>query len=330
MSKFKIKIILLIYLCFFICIIDVQAEDQFKNKTFTISWFEYLTFNNDDIRIDTYNRDGERIKEQFINVLYEYNYDSLDVVMLDKPILNNEIDNFKSPYKWKIIFDENYNNKIFIYDSYKTERVNILFSDLRIVDTMNNPQEIVVSSYMIDEEESYIAENLGITDIDTPWVSAIPAENKNETIIVKEYSDEYQNSRKDNGKSYHILSRFYKQLYSGFWMSTGYLSYLDSNTFKNYSRPKIILINDNLEIKLKDTPNLQYVSLKEHPSEIKIEILDVYKGDMFDNISVNFILPITFCREKNEDEIVPMTEEEKAALNERINRLFEKYGTNDD
>jgi hypothetical protein len=305
----------------------LPPNSQKRHKFFIISPYEYLLFEEKNVTIETYDNDGNQIKTQQIPVAYNAKGNMLIVAFSIPPKLNCKSYTESEHVVWKIIFDNEFENMIFVYDSPKSEPLNLFFTDLRFIDTMNSPQEYSVSSWIQLEGEEFCSEYLNNRAIGSPWISNSSDKDEYKKIILMIYSKEFQRNRKEEGKSYHIMDRGYKQLYSGFWISVGYLNYNNDNLYREYSRPKTIMINNDLEqvYNLKDSPNLQYIELKYPVEKVEITIIATYRGITYKNVAVNFILPVNFFEKLNDEEIQPLSEEEKQRMIENLFQFFEEY-----
>lgn len=83
---------------------------------------------------------------------------------------------------------------------------------------------------------------------------------------------------------------------NGLIFFSGYVSYLNPELFLMNSRPKkikVILTEKNKEyiFDLKDTPNPQKLDFEEgYQGNIRISIMDIYKGDLYEDTCINSIM----------------------------------------
>lgn len=129
------------------------------------------------------------------------------------------------------------------------------------------------SSYLIEDEIEYKAQNLGILDLYKPWV-----EGKSDSGL---------------GETIEIISP--KEKISSLTISNGFVSRKKETYYNNNRVKKLRITNaknkdDLQEIILEDTANPVEYKLNFYSNEIILEILSVYKGEKYDDTCVNFIL----------------------------------------
>lgn len=135
-----------------------------------------------------------------------------------------------------------------------------------------NKTKYITDNYLTEGLIKYIPENLGDLSIGKPWV-----EGETDSGI---------------GKSIKIEnSRLFKYLV----ISNGFVSYKPSTYYNNNRLKKIRIINkeneaQQVEVLLKDTAIPAEIELPFETKKIDIEILEVYKGEKYDDTCINFIL----------------------------------------
>ncbi len=127
------------------------------------------------------------------------------------------------------------------------------------------------SSYLIEGNTHYNAENLAYTESNTPWVEGVEGFGIGEILTVEAYS------------------------ISEIIISNGFVSYNSPCLYSKNSRVKEILISDTAgkligTYELQDTPNPQHIPLPGAPyKKIIIEILSVYEGSQYEDTCINFL-----------------------------------------
>ncbi|MDC7124863.1 MAG: hypothetical protein PQJ46_04810 [Spirochaetales bacterium] len=82
---------------------------------------------------------------------------------------------------------------------------------------------------------------------------------------------------------------------TGFYLSNGFVSIEKPYLYEKNSRIKKILVYNSTKsfqktFKVEDTPNIQFFDVPQTNALI-IEILDVYRGSLWEDTCINFILP---------------------------------------
>lgn len=91
---------------------------------------------------------------------------------------------------------------------------------------------------------------------------------------------------------YLLITKGEWSVYS-IYISIGYVSFTRPNLYMENSRPKKIRVsygNIEQEITLEDTPNFQEIPLRTGMEEIKIELLEVYPGTIYQDTCINTLL----------------------------------------
>lgn len=143
---------------------------------------------------------------------------------------------------------------------------------------VNPVNNVIATSFLVESVTSYLPENISNFNLNSPWVEGVDGYGIGETITF--------NCSKSRGMI----------------ISLGYVSFEKPYLYTKNSRPKkikVTLVNSDKSclIDLKDTPNPQFFEYPEqlqYEGEVKLEILDVYKGTSWDDTCINFIQPIYF------------------------------------
>ncbi len=151
------------------------------------------------------------------------------------------------------------------------------FKGRAVYDFSIEEDTLSVSSEYRDDSDSFPSGNLLSTDDFKPWVEGVPGDGIGEEIVVQD---------KDAASP----------RYTGFIISNGFVSYEKPHLFLYNNRVKKILISDLdgsrvFEVDLPDSPVPQFIQFKEKYTGIKLRILEVYKGEKWDDTCINFILP---------------------------------------
>lgn len=136
--------------------------------------------------------------------------------------------------------------------------------------------EIDVSSTYSQNGQTFPKENLLNNDLDSPWVEGSDGNGENEFITT------------ENQGTLKLI------------LSSGFVSYDYPKLYKENNRPKIILITDlnndeEFVFELKDSPDPQVFEFPGHEMrQLKLEIIEVYKGTKYNDLAINFIDILTF------------------------------------
>jgi len=133
------------------------------------------------------------------------------------------------------------------------------------------PQRYDASSFLVEGSRQYNASNLGISDLDRPWVEGAPGIGKGETITV-----------------------YFDRPAERLIISNGFVSFQKPHLYEQNGRVKRIRVYNpsrriDLEVDISDTPNPQEIALPEETLEIAIEIVEVYEGTKYEDTCINFI-----------------------------------------
>ena len=137
-----------------------------------------------------------------------------------------------------------------------------------------------VSSYFVEEskegKKEYKIENLSIMEQDTPWVEGADGWGIGETFTI---STENRS--------------FYKYIL----LMNGYISASNPKLYDENGRIKKILVEGvtsgkKKEFTVKDTPHPQTVDISFLPEQedVKVTILDVYKGTKYEDTAIHFMI----------------------------------------
>jgi hypothetical protein len=137
--------------------------------------------------------------------------------------------------------------------------------------------EIKASSFLIENNIRYTADNLRMSIKDGPWVEGVSGDGIGEFIEI-----DYKTDIKE---------------INGIVISNGFVSVNNPDLFLKNNRVKKILIEGDdgrfrNEYEILDTPNLQTIHFPISISKIKITILDIYKGTTWDDTCINMIIGI--------------------------------------
>lgn len=147
------------------------------------------------------------------------------------------------------------------------------------IDPDKNRNTVSATSFLTEGKKEYRPENIFINASDCPWVEGVKGYGIGERIKVKAGQEPIW----------------------GFLISIGYVSYEKPYLYKKNSRPKIIRLYfvdaDKSQVyELVDTPNPQILQFpfmetykEKYKGSIEMEILDVYKGESWDDTCINFI-----------------------------------------
>ena len=137
-----------------------------------------------------------------------------------------------------------------------------------------------VSSYFVEEskegKKEYKIENLSIMEQDTPWVEGADGWGIGETFTI---STENRS--------------FYKYIL----LMNGYISASNPKLYDENGRIKKIMVEGvksgkKKEFTVKDTPHPQTVDISFLPEQedVKVTILDVYKGTKYEDTAIHFMI----------------------------------------
>lgn len=138
------------------------------------------------------------------------------------------------------------------------------------------------SSFLIEKNKKYDKENLSKYEVDTPWVEGVKGDGKGEWFII------------DNHFVYGYLL-----------IMNGYISYEKPYLYKQNGRVKQIKVTGENSGKSKvldvlDTPHPQTVDISflSEPEDIRVEIVEVYKGSKYDDTCIHYCTTFT-------EEVIP-------------------------
>ncbi len=173
------------------------------------------------------------------------------------------------------------NDYLFLYDS-NNELTYI--QSTRLTANAFVPQYIVIkaTSELQEGNITYSAENLLKEEKLLPWAEGVKGAGIGEKIYIE---------RNSEGTSYEYLSKW--KIF-GIAISNGYVDYNKPYLYEYNNRVKKIRVhyeglNEYIDIEVQDTPQIQYFRLDKLSGKIQIEILEVYKGEKWDDTCINSI-----------------------------------------
>ncbi len=132
------------------------------------------------------------------------------------------------------------------------------------------------SSFLIERDTEYSITNLTNISPETPWVEGVKGWGIGENFIIKTWNDKSDN---------HIL------------LMNGYISARNPHLYEENGRIKKIEVKGVKSGKkknfiVKDTPHPQSIDISflSEPEDIKITILDVYKGTKYQDTCIHFMI----------------------------------------
>jgi hypothetical protein len=130
------------------------------------------------------------------------------------------------------------------------------------------PVNIAASSYVVENNSSYLPGNICRLTLDKPW-----ATNGN------------------NSREWIQLEFFEKT--NALFIANGFISYKNPHLYLQNSRIKKIKLTDDLNqiciFEIKDTPNPQVILLKNPTKMLRLDIIEVYNGTKYDDICVSWL-----------------------------------------
>jgi hypothetical protein len=235
-------------------------NDEEKNEEYDITWetinkIQYITFNYDGQFLDIYGyRPVSKGMNRFL-ILYGDN-------------------------------DDRYSNFFYLYNNNNE----LVFRQLgRIAANIFYPPMISINatSELKEGNIAYTAQNLLEEKILLPW-----AENSKGPGIGEKIFLEYNTT---TGSVSDSFIQYWAIL--GISISNGFVDYNRPYLYENNNRIKKIRIyfnspDDFMDIELEDTPQIQHFHFFEkRNANIQLEILDIYKGDKWDDTCINNIFP---------------------------------------
>jgi hypothetical protein len=162
-------------------------------------------------------------------------------------------------------------NTIYIYVKDKKEPVFFAIDDKIARDSKDFL--LTATSYLNENKQTYLPSNLGIYDLDSPWVEGVEGSGINQEITIEP---------KDQSKIWYI------------YLSNGYVSFKRPDLYEKNNRVKSVSVFDeNMTLlgkyDLLDSPDPQQINWKKEISKVKIRIDEVYKGTKYDDTCINFI-----------------------------------------
>ncbi len=258
----------------------------FCNKLFSISFFEFFNINSERYGYTYYSQDAFGWKSiSFYDEIIDF-YRVFDFGLGEKNCKYDIRTIEELPYMY---FEKNnyllLSNKYFIF-MYGKDYPEVVFEG----EVNSSPQTIFVdidantvstTSFLTEGNKKYKPENIFINASDCPWVEGVKGYGIGEKLIF-----EVNPSR-------------------GLLISIGYVSYEKPYLYRKNSRPKTVRIylknSDIYQLyELNDTPNPQilifpinekkmYPYQERYKGTVELEIIDVYKGDNWDDTCINFV-----------------------------------------
>jgi hypothetical protein len=157
-------------------------------------------------------------------------------------------------------------------------------------DNIRKAKTYSASSYLAEGKINYSPNNLSTTEPNCPWVEGVKGPGIGEKINL-----EFETWKDQDGKLGGMGALI---------ISNGYVSYSNPSLYNSNNRVKGINVtskdpNFSFYIELQDTPNPQVVMLPSPPKNISIEILSIYKGSVWDDTCLNFILALEYQQSNN-------------------------------
>ncbi|MCG8569865.1 MAG: hypothetical protein MJB14_06970 [Spirochaetes bacterium] len=134
------------------------------------------------------------------------------------------------------------------------------------------PDKATSTTFLTEGNINYPASNIGNLKLKHSWVEG----------------------KKDSGIGAKIFIP--KGYYSGLYFLNGFVSFKNPSLYLDNNRVKKVKVSDtnqkyNEVFELEDTPNPQLIDLKSNKNwEITIEILEIYKGNKYNDTCINSIL----------------------------------------
>jgi hypothetical protein len=213
--------------------------------------------------IETYDIILEEIGK-FTYILFNYN----------GKLLRRDI---QHGYKRYLIIYSN-NNSVSLYD--QNNKMVYLASSLRY--TLSSDFDVQASSELQENDIKYSAANCLNENELMPWTEASPGNGIGEYItFIPQHEIIFSNIP--------IV------------ISNGFIDYNRNYLYEYNNRIKKIRIhnvdqNEYLDFNIEDTPNYQeiWVSFNNKISKIKVEILEVYQGERYNDLCINLLKPYSF------------------------------------
>lgn len=180
---------------------------------------------------------------------------------------------FSGSVKWLVLKRD---DMMFLYAADNSMPINNGILGRTMYNLDSSKYEYACDSFLTENNLEYGATNLGNLKCKMPWVEGVDGYGIGQKIYIK--------SKTDSTKMSSIL------------LSNGFVSYQKTYLYKYNSRLKRIKITNEEEgfviiQDLLDSPNLQLITLPSITSDVIIEIIDIYKGDKWEDTCVNFIIP---------------------------------------
>jgi len=154
------------------------------------------------------------------------------------------------------------------------------------------------TSELSEGDTVYSADNVVNRSFLQPWVEGVEGSGIGEKITL---------SRSEKA----IMGPYFYR-YNQITISNGFVDYNRPYLYDQNNRVKKIRISrgdpdEYVDFELKDTPQLQYFNfhdnIKTRSDILEIEILEVYRGSRHDDTCINFIIPLGYLVNEDEEEI---------------------------
>jgi hypothetical protein len=248
---------------FFAAIFGVEGQEFFKpNGSYSADIFRSIEF-TDDNKINMVIADqatDEDIKISGAYIINEYDKVPFISIMWD----NNKNEKYLMLGNNLVCFLFNDNARPY----FRGTSGSIMRGEL----VLSKASTISASSSLIEKNIIFGPDNLNI-EIGKSWVEGVTGQGIHEYLLMKQVRT----------ASIHI--------------SIGFVSFSNPNLYIENSRPKRILISVegsfSFQVDLEDTPNYQKIDLPRrltNNDELRIEILEVYRGTKYEDTCINSIL----------------------------------------
>ena len=140
----------------------------------------------------------------------------------------------------------------------------------RHIESIFQPEKVTASSFLTENSVKYLPENVKFYKLDFPWVEGAKGYGIDE-----------------------IISVFFWTKVNALIIVNGFVSYNRPYLYTKNSRVKRIEVTidngENTEYTLNDDPNPQTIILKTASKNVSLKILDVYKGDKYEDTCISMI-----------------------------------------
>ena len=276
----KVKII---WLFLIVMASPIFAQGKLVDLILDFSPTTHIDFYDDRIEIKYYENnntepiDIKRLDSnlQIVNDLYFFDFYYPGNIFLEKGQMIEAFSPRKQ--KWLVLFCKDF-NYVTIFNSEEKEPIYNFSYYYSGVYTDN--LSYTASSYLSEDKKLYAPENLKNYITDNPWVDGVEGYGIGEKINI----------------SYHKYSYL---TFSDLIISNGYVSYSKPELYHKNSRVKKIRVwytdidkETYHDYDINDSPNYQLIELDYSVKNITVEIIEVYKGDLWDDTCINLLIPV--------------------------------------